>query len=56
LIFTDYINLTDGLIKRILFADSAGISTPGNPDPVSYARITTLSELAGKNFQCQFLQ
>jgi len=50
LIFTDYINLTDGLIKRIVFADSAGITTPGDPDPVSYARITSLSELAGKNF------
>jgi len=50
LIFTDYINLTDGLIKRIVFADSAGITAPGDPDPVSYARITSLSELAGKNF------
>ena len=50
LIFTDYINLKDGLIRRFVFADSAGISTPGNPDPIGYARITTLSELTGKNF------
>jgi hypothetical protein len=50
LIFTDYISLTDGLIRRFVFADSAGISTIGDPDPISFARITTLSELVGKNF------
>ena len=50
LIFTDYISLTEGLIRRFVFADSAGISTPGDPDPIGYARITNLSELVGKNF------
>lgn len=50
LIFTDYISLTEGLIRRFVFTDSAGISTAGNPDPIGYARITTLSELVGKNF------
>lgn len=50
LIFTDHINLRDGLIRRIVFSDSAGISTPGDPDPTKYARITTLTELIGKNF------
>jgi hypothetical protein len=50
LIFTDHISLTEGLIRRFVFADSAGISTIGDPYPVTYARITTVSELVRKNF------
>jgi len=50
LIFTDHISLTDGLIRRFVFADSAAITDPGSPDPIGYARIVTISELIGKNF------
>ena len=48
--FTDYMNLTNGLISRILFADSLGISTIDNPDILLYARFKSNSQLISKSF------
>jgi len=54
LIFTDYISLQDGLVKRYLSVDSlAHITEPG--DTIGYFKSTSISELVGKNFQSQFL-
>lgn len=47
---TDYMNLDDGLIKRVVYSDSLGITTPGNPDPSMYARFTSISQLINKSF------
>ena len=47
---TDYMNLEDGLIKRIVYADSIDIVTNGNPDSSVYARFTSTSQLVNKSF------
>jgi hypothetical protein len=48
-IFTDYLNLQDGLVKRYVSIDSLVIITaPG--DTVGYYKSTSISELVGKNF------
>ena len=48
--FTDYINLEDGLIRRLVYSDSVQITTIENPDSLFYARFTSSSQLVNKNF------
>ena len=48
--FTDYINLEDGLIRRLVYSDSVRITTLENPDSLFYARFTSSSQLVNKNF------
>jgi hypothetical protein len=47
---TDYISLSEGLIRRVVYADSMSITTEGNPDTFLYARITSNSQLVNKSF------
>uniref|UniRef100_A0A832G7R3 Lipoprotein n=1 Tax=Ignavibacterium album TaxID=591197 RepID=A0A832G7R3_9BACT len=44
-IFNDYINLTDGLIKREILIDSVAIISPISPDPQGYYKFGSISNL-----------
>lgn len=41
----DYFNLELGLIKRVIFSDSLGISNETSPEPIYWGRFTTTSVL-----------
>ncbi|WP_337872394.1 hypothetical protein [Ignavibacterium sp.] len=45
IIFNDYINLTDGLIKREILIDSVAIISPISPDPQGYYKFSSISNL-----------
>ncbi|MEJ5261489.1 MAG: hypothetical protein WHT45_02335 [Ignavibacterium sp.] len=45
IIFNDYINLTDGLIKREISIDSVAIISPVSPDPQGYYKFGSISNL-----------
>lgn len=44
-IFNDFINLTDGLIKREILIDSVAIISPISPDPQGYYKFASISNL-----------
>jgi hypothetical protein len=49
IVFNDYISLTDGLVSRVLIADSMQITNPQG-DTLLYARLAQVSQLVNKSF------